>query len=303
MNVIECTDVTKVFGKKKALNELNVTIGQNKMVGLIGRNGAGKTTFLKMVAGYLKPTSGELKVFGENPFNSLKVSQNMIFVDDHMHLPIAMNLGEIIDAAKMFYPNWDHVLAQKLVDYFSLDKKLYHYQLSKGKRSTFNCILGLAAKCPLTLFDEPTTGMDRTTRKDFYRALLKDYLNYPRTIIVSSHLLNEMEDLMEEILLLKDGKNYLHASIEELKQYAIAFQGKESDVSLWTKEKDVLYEKRFGAGTVYAVVKNDFSGEQLEKARLSGIEVKSVSVDDVYVYLTNEPKGGIDDVFSHAENE
>lgn len=303
MNIIECTAVTKKYGKHIALNELNLTIEQNKMIGLIGRNGAGKTTLLKMVAGLITPTSGEINVFGENPFNSLKVSQNMIFVDDYMYLPTSMNLGELLDVAKMFYPNWDETLAEGLLDYFSLNKKQRHNNLSKGKRSTFNSIIGLAAKCPLTLFDEPTTGMDRAVRKDFYRALLKDYINHPRTIIISSHLLNEMDDLLEEILIIKDGTNFLHTSMDELKEYAIAFRGKESAIFEWTVGKQILHKTTVGVDTAYVVVKNDFSQSEIDKARRMGVDVANVPVDDLYVYLTNQTEGGIDDVFNRAENE
>lgn len=303
MNVIECRDVTKAYRKQIALNGLNVTIEQNKMIGLIGRNGAGKTTLLKMIAGLIQPTSGEMTVFGENPFNSLKVSQNMIFVDDYMYLPTSMNLGELFEVARTFYPNWDQTLAEGLLDYFSLNKYERHNNLSKGKRSTFNSILGLAAKCPLTLLDEPTSGMDRAVRKDFYRALLKDYLNHPRTIIISSHLLNEMDDLLEEIIIIKEGKNFLHASMEELKEYAIAFRGKESSIYEWTAGRQILHKTTVGVDTAYVVVKNDFSQDEIEKVKRTGIEVTNVSVDDLYVYLTNKTRGGIDDVFNRAENE
>lgn len=303
MNVIECRNVTKHYGSYKALNQLNFSIQSNKIIGLIGRNGAGKTTLLKLVAGLIRPTSGELTVFGENPFNSLKVSQNMIFVDDHMHLPTSMNLGELLQVASSFYPNWDQPLAEGLLDYFSMHKKLRHNHLSKGKRSTFNSILGLAAKCPLTLFDEPTTGMDRGVRQDFYRALLKDYLKHPRTIIISSHLLNEMEDLLEELLLIHDGRCCLHMTMDQVKQYAVAFRGTEDVVHKWTEGKTVLHKKIVGINTAYIVVENDFSDAELDEARRVGLEVLSVSADDVCVYLTNKTKGGIDDVFNRAENE
>lgn len=179
MNIIECTNLTKRYSGKDVLQEMSFSIEENTITGLIGRNGAGKTTLLKIIAGFIKKTSGEVRVFDEKPFNSLKVSANSIFVDDGMSIPPALQLKEVLDAAASFYPNWNTALADKLFDYFSFEPWQYHNRLSKGKTSTFNAIIGLASRCPLTIFDEPTTGMDEAVRKDFYRALLKDYMARP----------------------------------------------------------------------------------------------------------------------------
>lgn len=297
MKVIECTDLTKSYLRKRVLDQLTFSIEENKITGLIGRNGAGKTTLLKIIAGYIKQTSGEMSVFSQKPFNSLLVSAHSIFVDDQMSFPSPLQLHEILDAAGSFYPNWNMPLAKRLFDYFSFDPKHYHNRLSKGKTSTFNSIIGLAARAPLTIFDEPTTGMDAAVRKDFYRALLKDYLAYPRTIILSSHHLEEIEDLLEDVLLLKDGKNHLHVSIEELKEWAIGFKGAEEALMNWTKDTKVYYKNQIGRNTVYAVVKNVFSEQELQQAKAENIEITAVCPSDLCIYLTGETKGGIDDVF------
>jgi ABC-2 type transport system ATP-binding protein len=183
MDVISCEGLTKTFGRVKAVSELSFTIEENRITGLIGPNGAGKTTLLKIIAGYMRASSGQITVFSENPFNSLKVSSNMIFIDENMKFAPSFSLSEIMLAASSFYKNWDMELAKGLFDYFSLDPKQQHHNLSKGMKSTFNMIIGLAARCPLTIFDEPTSGMDAGVRKDFYRAMLKDYLQKPRNII------------------------------------------------------------------------------------------------------------------------
>lgn len=300
MNVIECHGLSKQYRNTHAIKDLSFTIEENKITGLIGRNSAGKTTLLKMLAGFIQPSSGQIKVFNENPFNSLKVSANMIFVDDLMCLPTSISLKEILEIAGTFYTNWDAKLAEGLFDYFSFNPYLRHNNLSKGKKSTFNMILGLAARCPLTIFDEPTTGMDAAVRKDFYRALLKDYINHPRTIILSSHLLNEIEDLLEDVLLIKEGEKLLHTSMDQLKEYAIAVSGKLQLIKDWTYNREVLHTKMIGADTSYTVVKHSFSDVEIENARLAGLDVTAVSADDVCVYLTNKTKGGIDDVFNRG---
>ncbi|WP_394232071.1 ATP-binding cassette domain-containing protein [Niallia oryzisoli] len=297
MKVIECNNLTKSYLRKKVLNQLTFSIEENTITGLIGKNGVGKTTLLKILAGYIKQTSGEINVFSEKPFNSLLVSANTIFVDDQMSFPSPLQLHEILQAAGSLYPNWDMTFANRLFHYFSFDPKHYHNRLSKGKTSTFNAIIGLASRAPLTIFDEPTTGMDAAARRDFYRALLKDYLTYPRTIIISSHHLEELENLLEDVLLIKDGKNHLHLPIEELKEQAIGLKGAEETILNWTKDREVYYKNQIGTNTLYAVVRNEFSEQELQLAKENEIEITSVSPSDLCVYLTGETKRGIDDVF------
>jgi len=297
MSVIECKGLTKVYHHKKAINNLSVKIEENKITGLIGRNGAGKTTLLKIIAGHLKATSGEMKVFSENPFNSLIVSANHIFIHDQMSLPTALCLEEILETSGRFYDNWDRDLAQRLFGYFSLHPLQRYTDLSKGMMSTFKMILGLSARCPLTIFDEPTSGMDAAVRKDFYRALLKDYIANPRSFIISSHHLEEMEDLLEDILLMKDGSTLLHMPTADFREWAIGFQGKAVVVNEWTKNREVLYSKKIGIDSRYVALKNDFSKAELGAAHAAGVEIHPVATSDLCVYLTGKTKGGIDDVF------
>lgn len=297
MNIIECRSLTKVYGATKALNNLSFEIKENKITGLIGRNGAGKTTLLKIIAGYFRETSGEIKVFSERPFNNLLVSANVIYINDQMNFPAALSLKEILDVSSTFYENWNHELSDRLFDYFSFQPTQQYINLSKGMKSTFNMIVGLSARCALTMFDEPTTGMDAAVRKDFYRALLKDYIDYPRTILLSSHHLNEIEDLLEDVLLIKDGKELLHIEVEDLKEWGIGVQGPTTAVKEWIKNREVIHSKNIGLDQMYTVVKNVDSELDKQKAQASGLLITAVSSSDVCVYLTSKTKGGIDDVF------
>ncbi|WP_413374805.1 ATP-binding cassette domain-containing protein [Alkalihalobacillus sp. 1P02AB] len=297
MSVIQAEKVSKIYRHKKALNELSVTIEEKKITGVIGRNGAGKTTLLKLIAGFYKPSSGTIKVFGLVPFNNINTSLNTVFVDDLMYFPTSLTLEDILKEGKRFYPNWDEKLAKDLFNYFSFNPRQIHQNLSKGMKSTFNMIFGLSARCELTIFDEPTTGMDESVRKDFYRALIKDYINHPRSILLSSHHLNEIEDLLEDVLLIKEGKVEKHLSIAELKDLAVAVQGDTELVTEWATGKEVLFQKSVGTHSSYLVVPND-SETKLEQARGLGLQISSVSASDICVYLTESRKGGIDDVFS-----
>src|SRR5665648_34804 len=287
MSVIQCVDLTKAYGKLKAIDHLTFDIDENKITGLIGRNGSGKTTLLKMISGYLIPTKGELKVFSKKPFNSLEVSANSILIDDTMTFSDSLTLVDILKEMAPFYANWNSGLALGLFDYYSFNPKQAHSNLSKGSKSTFNSILGIASRCPLTIFDEPTIGMDSAVRKDFYRALLKDYLEYPRTIILSSHMLSELEGILEDILLINEGTKRLHLPALELKELAVGLRGNAEVVLSFVEGKEIIYQENFAQGSLYVVIRRGLIQQHIDQIKQSGVEVSPVSTDDLCVYLTS----------------
>lgn len=298
MKVIQCDNVTKVYRNSNALSDLSFAIEENTITGLIGRNGAGKTTLLKLLSGFLKPTGGEIKVFNENPFNNLDTSINTIFIDENMTFSKHLTLDEILMAAKEFYPNFNEVMSRKLLEYFSINKSKKHSELSKGMTSTFNMIVGIASHCALTIMDEPTAGMDAAVRKEIYKIILRDYIENPRTILISSHHLEELEDILEDILLLKSGTKCLHMPVVDLKEYAIAFRGREKDVRSLIKGRPVLYEETFGKDSIYLVVETKNFQEDLIAAKAISIDGNSVSTNDLCIYLTSPKEGGVNYVFS-----
>src|SRR5699024_5223355 len=222
-------NVSKEIAGKMAISDMNFHIKENAISGLVGRNGAGKSTLLKLITGAWHPTKGEVRVLNEQPFNNLFVSTNSILIDDEMTFPEVLSLGELLELSRSFYPNWDKDLAERLFSYFELHKGVFYYQLSKGKKSTFNAIIGLCSRLPLTVFDEPTSGMDRSVRQDFYKALLKDYIAHPRTIIISSHHIEEIEPILEELILIEAGKMLRHLPIDEVREYARGIRGSEAE--------------------------------------------------------------------------
>lgn len=294
MNTVECTNLVKAYGQKRAVDGLTLQIGENRITGLIGRNGAGKTTFLKLIAGYLRKTGGTVSVFGKNPFNSLEVSNNLIFVDDGMVFPQSLTLGGILAELPRFYRNFDLALATRLIDYYSLDKKQHPVSLSKGMRSTFNTVIGIAARANLTIFDEPTTGMDAAVRKDFYRSLLKEYIAFPRTIVLSSHLLGELSGLLEDIALIDNGRLVTMMTADEAASYAHGLRGSVKSVAEIAGERQILYREEFVTGGVFLVVKDCLTAQETARANELGVEVLPVEADDLCIYLTQKDKGGID---------
>ncbi|WP_027963637.1 ABC transporter ATP-binding protein [Halalkalibacillus halophilus] len=300
MKAIQCENLTKRYKKFAAVDDVTFTIEENTITGLIGRNGAGKTTLLKTIMGYFKPSSGSVRVFEENPFNSLKVSANAIYVDDYMTLPQDVPLSNILDFAKSFYTNWNHELALKLFQYHEFHSDEQVQSLSKGRKMTFQTIIGIAARCPLTIFDEPTTGMDYAVRQEFYRTILKDYIAHPRTIIISTHLFNELEDFLENILLMDNGKVQLHSSIDQLQSYTIGITGSSSKLTQLIEKREVIYKREISSEQQYVVINNDLTTAELQYINQEGLATSSVASADLTMYLTTSKKGGIDDVFNRS---
>ncbi|QFG00494.1 ABC transporter ATP-binding protein [Psychrobacillus glaciei] len=294
MRVIDCKRLKKRYKRMYALEDITFQLNDQKITGLIGRNGAGKTTLLKILAGFIKESAGEVKVFSNKPFNNLCVSANSILVDDQMSFPDSLTLADILEVGSSFYAKWDSELASRLFNYFNLDSKQKHSKLSKGTQATFNMIFGLATRCQLTMFDEPTNGMDEAVRSDFYRALLKEYIAYPRSILLSSHHLAEMEHLLEDILLIDKGKVVFHKSLDEVKEYAVAIQGPTDLVVKLTDQMEILHTRELDGLQKYIIVKNENS---LELGRNGEITIQPVSASEVCMLVTSEQKGGIDDVF------
>lgn len=296
MAVIVCKEVTKNFRSTGVLKNLSCSIDEGKIIGLIGRNGVGKSTLLKIIAGHLKQTKGSVEIFGEQPFNNLKVATNLIFIEDTMSFPPIFTLDEIFKMAKDFYIDWNDDLARRLLAYANISEKAHHYSLSKGQKSTFNLIYGLATRCKITLLDEPMNGMDESIRFDMYRAILKEYIACPRTMIISSHYLQEIEHLLEEILLVDQGQVILHAPLDELKELFVRLVGSKELIKEVIQNTEIIYEKEAvirSEVVIETIAMNNFK-EQLMNA---GISIQPVSASEVYQYLTRATKGGIDDVF------
>lgn len=294
MTEIVCNQVEKRFRNKKALNKLSCSIEGGKIIGLIGRNGAGKSTWLKLLAGHLKPTDGEIHIFGEKPFNNLKIASNLILIEDTMTFSPFLNLGELFEMAGDFYPDWQGDLAARLLDYANIPLNSFHHNLSKGQASTFNLIYGLAARCAITLLDEPMNGMDEGIRTDMYRAILKEYIAYPRTILISSHHLPEVEHLLEEIMLIDNGEVVLHLPLEDVKEMLVHLKGEVNEIKEVTDYRDVLFEKQDAFYYEVIIERNKLNKSYLNQ---TNVQMQSVSASEVCKLLTNKSKGGIDDVF------
>lgn len=289
MTAINSNGLTKKYGDKTAFENLTFSTEGEKIIGLIGRNGAGKTAFLKTCAGYIRPTSGSVEIMGRLPFNNLKVLSSLVFIGGERQYGINAKLGELLRLGSMHYKNWNGAQAARLMDCMELDKRQNYKKLSGGMKSQFNIIIGICSRAPVTLMDEPTLGMDAAARKDFYNLLLEDYIQNPRTIIISSHLLSEVENLLSDILLMDEGRLIIHKPMEEMQEYAVYLNGKEDAVMKLLKGKKILYMEQFGHNVIVAL-HNQFSHNDRTYMQDNHIDVSKVNVQDLCIYLAQGGK-------------
>ncbi|MFP7494314.1 ABC transporter ATP-binding protein [Terribacillus saccharophilus] len=272
----------KEYKSTKALNNIDIRITEPKIYGLLGRNGAGKTTFMQLLAGYDRPSSGNLLVNGMQPFDNRSVTENVCLIKEADNFKKDLTIQQVLKISSMLYTNWDNELAADLLEGFDLDKKRRVKNLSKGMESALGIIVGLASKAPLTMLDEPYIGLDAASRAYFYEVLLEEYQNHPRIIILSTHLIDEVSNLFEEVIIFNKGSILLHKSAEELRAESFCISGPAAQVKAYTDGKHVIKEKSF-AGTTEAFLLT------AEEPQLTGdLTVSGVALQDMMVHLTEK---------------
>lgn len=292
--MIICEQLQKRYGKKTILSNVTFQVDEPKIIGLIGRNGVGKSTLLKLLSGHLKPSAGKVEVVGQKTFQNLTVAANTILIEDTMTFPAVLTLKEILQIAPKFYVNFALDLALELLKFSGISEKAYHFNLSKGQKAAFNLIYGIASRSAITLLDEPMNGMDETIRDDMYRVILKDFLAYPRVIIISSHYLNEMEHLIEDILLLNEGQVELLAPVDEVQNLAVKLVGQQENVEAHLADYEVLATRNNGP-IFEAIVKTN------ERPLPEQVRMQSLSASEVCKVLTATKGGTIDDIYRNSE--
>ncbi|GLO65349.1 MULTISPECIES: ABC transporter ATP-binding protein [Oceanobacillus] len=281
---IEVNNLSKKYGEKYALDNVSFTLEKNKIYGLLGRNGAGKTTFMDILSGQILATSGEIKLDGESPFDKQKLTESICLVKESNNFPKEITIKDVLKIFSFFYPDWDQDFAEQLLGEFNLTKKLKVKTLSKGMESALGITVGLASRAPITVFDEPYIGMDAPSRKRFYELLLEDYQVYPRTFIFSTHLIDEVSLMFEEVLILREGTLALQEDSEVLRDKTVAVTGPTTKVDAYLQGKEVI-ERKDLAGNSMA-----YTYGTKEEAMAAGLQVEGVPIQELMIHLT-ERKG------------
>ncbi|MEU4789599.1 ATP-binding cassette domain-containing protein [Micromonospora tulbaghiae] len=287
MSVVAAAGLTKRFGEVTALDDVTFTLTGNKIYGLLGRNGAGKTTLMQLITGQNGGISGDLTLFGERPYENERALSRVVFIKESQTYPTAYQVRHVMSLARRLFPNWDEDFAQSLLDDFDLPRKRNVRKLSRGMLSALGVTIGLAARAPLTFFDEPYLGLDAVARQLFYDRLLADYAENPRTVVLSTHLIDEVADLIEHVLLLDRGKLLLDAPSDELRGEVMEASGPAAAVDEFAAAHRVLHREQLG-GAVRASLRGSFDDAERTRAKKLGIDLAPVSLQQAVVRLTTE---------------
>jgi ABC-2 type transport system ATP-binding protein len=293
---VRTEDLSVRFAGVPALDRLDLRLAPGKIHGLLGRNGSGKSTLAATLAGFRQPDEGRVLIEGgdlgtaQEPYENAVVTSRVCLIRDSGDLVVQAQVKHAISLAASLRPYWDDDLAGDLLDRFEIPRNKKIQKLSRGKKSALGVVLGLASRAPLTIFDESYLGMDVPSRNLFYDALLADYAEVPRTIVLSTHLVSEVSAMLEEVVILDNGRLVTQSPVDALRGRGASIVGPAAMVDEFTGGFTVLAEERLG-GTKSTTVLGDLDPALIGQATASGLEVGPVGLQELFVHLTAPTTG------------
>jgi ABC-2 type transport system ATP-binding protein len=279
--------VSRRYRGVTALDDVSVAFAEGSITGLLGRNGAGKSTLMRIITGQEFASAGTVRVHGRNPVEHDDVLRTMSFVKEGQLYP-DIKVKRVIEAASWFYPNWDHGLAAQLVEDFNLPTKRAVKKVSRGQHSAVGIVIGLASRAEITLFDEPYLGLDAVARQIFYDRLLADYAEHPRTILLSTHLIDEVANLLEYVVVINQGRIVVDSPADELRGRAVSVSGLASAVDAFTAHRQVLSRQGIGS-LVSATLNGPLDDLAQARAREMNLQIEPVSLQEFVVRTAGQP--------------
>ena len=284
--VIEIDRVSRRFGGKLALDEVSLGVPRGKVFGLVGENGAGKTTLIKHILGTLKPESGSVRVFGMNPVaDPPGVLSRLGYVSENRDLPGWMRVDELLRYVEAFYPGWDAAYAEGMRREFGLEAGARIKQLSRGELAKAGLLVALAYRPELLVLDEPSSGLDPVVRRDILEAIIRTVADEGRTVFFSSHLLEEVERVSDDVAMLHEGKVLWCGPLDEIKaahhRLVVRFETPQAGPPVIPRALSIS-----GGGQEWTVICN---GERPELVAAVGrlgarvVEERTPSLDEIFV--------------------
>ena len=282
---LECSAITKKFGKKEVLKGIDLTIEPGKIYGLVGRNGVGKTTLLSVMTAQAASNEGTVTYDGQPVWENRDALDHLCFSRELNTMtsfgPNNQKIKEYFRLAALYYPNWDQAYADELMKRFGINTKQIVCKMSKGMLSMVTITIGLASKADITILDEPVAGLDVVAREDFYKELLEEQGRTGRTFIISTHIIEEAADLFEEVIIMKDGKVFLQENTVDLLERAAHVTGLEEEVDRVTEGLEIYHEEKMGRSKGVTVLLKE--GQTLPRS--GEVTVQPISLQNLFVAL------------------
>jgi ABC-2 type transport system ATP-binding protein len=275
-SLVSARNVSKSFGSVLAVDDVSFDIDKGKIMGLIGPNGAGKTTLLKAVLG-LTDCKGSVSVLGLDPFRQRKeLMQNICFIADVAVLPRWIRVNQLLDFVQSVHPRFSRTRAEELLARTKILPKARVRELSKGMVTQLHLSIIIAVDAKLLVLDEPTIGLDIIFRKEFYGNLLNDYFDKERTILITTHQVEEIENLLTDVMFINDGRIVLHASMDALPELYVELMTSGDNAERARQLNPIFERDVFG--------KKVLTFEGITRDQLHGLgELRTPGIADLFV--------------------
>ena len=280
---IVINQVSKSFGPVRALNRVSVTLEEGKIYGLLGRNGAGKSTLLNVLTDRIFPEEGSVTVDGEPVRDNDRALSKMYLMSEKNCYPESMRVKEAFRWTKEFYPDFDQEFAWNLAAAFELNTNAKVNKLSTGYSSIFKLTVALSVNTPYVLLDEPVLGLDANHRDLFYRTLLSRYTQRPFTAVISTHLIEEVASLIEDVVLIHKGEVLRQGSCQDLLSQGYTVTGPKGLVEEYLKGKNVL-----GVDALGGLESGYVLGEPDRSSLPQGLELSGLDLQKLFILMTGK---------------
>lgn len=279
--MIKFSNVTKEYRNTIALDDLSVEFTENRIYCLLGRNGAGKTTFMKLIAGHINASSGSVAVNGRK-VSTFTMPDCVNFIESRAS-QFNLRISKLLELANHLNNDFNMEFAKEMVKKFKLDKSKKYKQLSFGMQTMFATIVSLASKSRIILLDEPVLGFDAIIRERFYELLQTSFEYNPRIIIVSTHLIDEIAKVAEDIIIIEEGNILVNSNINDIDAKAYSLTGPTAEIRSTVKGLHVIGEKTLGGFTTSYIF-----GDRITPA--SNIKMQSLSLQEFFINIVGGDK-------------
>lgn len=285
MNAIQIKNITKRYKDVTALDDVSFSFEFGKIYGFLGRNGAGKTTLINIIANRIFADQGEILIDGIPAKENMGVHEKIFCMSEADLYDRDLKVKDHFKWTNRFYTDFDLKKAFELSKKFDLDTNKRFKALSKGYQSIFKLIIALSLNVPYVIFDEPVLGLDANHRELFYSLLLKEFENNERTLIIATHLIEEVSNIIEEVVLIDKGKILVQETVEELLEKGYSVSGAAQEVDHYCVGRNVIgYDELGGLKVAYVL------GEKTVLPQESNLQITAMNLQKLFVKMTE--KGG-----------
>ena len=275
-NVIKVNNLTKYYGKLKALDNVELEIPQGRIIGLLGKNGAGKSTFMRCILGFLKH-KGEIEILGKTiKRHQESVHENIAFIPDVNSLDDRLTVKQTMDYVSAINSSWNNEKALELLATSDLKPNQKVGTLSKGMKTKLYLLITLSLDVKVLLLDEPTLGLDIVFRKEFFNTILGEFYDENKTIIISTHQVEEVEQILQDIIFIDEGKIILQQDIEELKNEYSIFTVPSDQKDKLEQHNPKVINKTLGHVSAVLDSKIEIADAQVSRPTLSDLFMEKV---------------------------